>query len=172
MITSKEKALLHIYATAADLTDHGYRIILKKSAGVPSAADDQMDQSGFERAMAALETVLFDRVERREVPSPIGRNRWIMNPYYWRKRLPQDGAINSRQFHLIEELWTALRDRLPEDRRDLAYLAGIIRKATGKADVGLTALTSAQAGFVIDALQDRLAHAVALPRHELAGLPF
>lgn len=160
MIAGRQKALLHIYAAAASLTDHQYRHILRRCAGVPSAADDQLTQAGFERAMAALETTLFDRVDRREVSDPIGRNRWIGLRFYWRNRLPGDGRINSRQIHRIEELWETLLPHLLPECRSLNYMAAIIAKSTGKRDVGLTALTSAEAGFVIDALQDRLAYAV------------
>lgn len=165
MITRREKMLLHIYANAAGLEDHQYRHLLRKTAGVPSAADGEMTQAGFERCMAAVETTLFDRVDRGVVSDPIGHSRHIMNRWYWRRKLPSEGRINSRQYHLISELWSTLMPRLPADCQNTAYLAGIIRKATGKSDLCATALTMAEAGFVIDALQDRLCHAVGIHAH-------
>lgn len=160
MIHASQKMLLHVYAGAARLSDPTYRNYLAAAAGVNSAADPSMSQSGFEAAMAALETVLFQRVAAGEVPDPRGRNRYIRSEFYWRDKLPKAGLINSRQAHRIEGLWIALCNWLPPEQRNLEYLGRIVRKATGKRDPGITALTDREAGCLIDALKDRIAHAI------------
>jgi hypothetical protein len=155
-----QKALIHIYKTAAALPDHQYRQILAENSGCRSAADERMSQSGWEKAMASLEGVLFDRVSRGLVPNPIGRNRWIKTEFYWRNRLPRGGKINTRQHHTIRELWDQLTPYLPESCRTTAYFSGIVEQATKKGDLGVTALTSHESGLVIDALKDRLTYAI------------
>lgn len=160
MIAHSQKMLLHIYAQAADLSDPTYRNYLAQAAGVASAADPAFTQDGFDVAMAALETVLFQRVDAGEVEDPRGRNRYIRDEFYWRNKLPRSGLINSRQAHRIKELWGRLCEWLPPEQRNLDYLGAIVRKSTGKRDPGWSALTSYQASHLIDALQDRLAHAL------------
>lgn len=157
MINNKQKALAHIYADAAGLRDHEYRALLKGSAGVTSCADPKMTQSGFEHLMAALESTLFDRVEQGIARDPRGQNRYIISATYWRKKLPRDGMINSRQDRMIRDLWAKLIRYLPEDQRTTAYLAGIAAKATARADVGRSPLSNREAGLVINALKDRFA---------------
>ena len=160
MISKHQKMLLHIYAAAARLPDPIYRDYLLRSAGVSSATDRGLTQSGFDCAMATLETVLFQRVHAGEVANPIGRNLYIRSEFHWRLKQPRPGMINSRQAHKIEELWTRLLGYLAWDDRNLLYLGGIIRKATGKADPGYSCLTASEADHLIDALNDRLAHAL------------
>lgn len=152
--------LLHVYADAAGLSDPTYRDHLRHAAGVSSASDRTLSQQGFEAAMAALETVLFMRVHAGEVSSPIGRSRYITSEFHWRTRLPRVGYINSRQAYRIQELWTRLQEYLPAEQRNLVYLAGIIRKATGKPDPGYTCLSSGEADALINALKDRLSHSI------------
>jgi hypothetical protein len=159
MIQNRQKFLLHHYARAAGLSDPAYRSILRRYAGVTSAAHKAFSQSGFDRVMAALETTLFDRVNRGEAPDPLGADRWIHSEFYWRGRLPDNNYVNARQALCIRELWEALQSSLPPEHRTIAYLAGIIHKATGKQNVGYAALTSSEAGALIDALRDRLAWA-------------
>jgi len=160
MINARQKMLLHVYASAAELPDPIYRDHLRHAAGVSSAADRTLTQQGFEQAMAALETVLFLRVRAGEVPNPIGRSRWIGSETYWRSRLPRAGMINSRHAHAIGQLWTRLQEYLPQEDCNLQYLSGIIRKATGKQDAGYTCLTAGEAECLINALKDRLSHAL------------
>jgi hypothetical protein len=155
-----QKALIHIYKAAANLPDHQYRQILAECSGCRSAGDERMSQAGWEKAMASLEAVLFDRVARGLVPNPIGRNRWIRSDSYWRNRLPKGGKINTRQHHSIRELWDQLTGYLPIECRTTAYFTGIVQQATNKGDLGVTALTGHEAGLVIDALKDRLSYAI------------
>lgn len=159
--------LLHIYADAARLDDPTYRSCLREHAGVVSAADPDFSQHGFDHSMAALETVLFERVHRGMVTNPLGKNRYIRDETHWRDRLPRRGHLNTRQVYKINELWTRLQEYLDPAQRNLLYLTGIIRKATGKLDSGFSALTSSEAENLIDALKDRLSYAIANPQSEI-----
>jgi len=172
MIQNTQKHLIHEYKRAARLSDPTYRDILHARAGVGSAADQEFSQSGFDQAMAALETVLFERVDRGQVPNPIGNNRYIRSRDYWRGRLGKHGKINSRQYQRIMQLWNQLGEWMPDDQRRPEYLAGIVCHATGKPDIGVTALNSGQAWCVIEALKDRLAHALKQANKQTAELPF
>lgn len=169
MIGNIQKGLLHIYKDAAGLDDPTYRSILRECAGVPSAADRRFSQSGFELAMAALETVLFERVQAHLVPNPIGRVRRINSKYYWRKRCPARGYINARQLRTVEQLWAQLKEFLSDEQCTSAYLQGIIHRATDR-ECGYAALTSREAGFLIDALKDRIVHAISTEPEEV--IPF
>lgn len=160
----KQKFLLHHYARAAALEEPHYRALLQANAHVPSAADRRFAQDGFDRAMAALESLLFDRVERGIVLDPLSRgDRWIRSRTHWQRRLPAAGLINTRQAHKIAELWARLQESLPPASRQLSYLCGIIHKSTGKRDIAVHALTNREADHLIDALVDRLGHAVSAP---------
>ncbi len=155
----RQKFIIHHYARAAGLPEAMYRRMLRVHAGVGSAADPYFSQQGFDRLMAAFETVLFQKVDRGQVEDPRGNDRWIHNEFYWRNRLPQPGFINTRQAHRIRILWKQLQDYLPPEKRSVAYLARIIHKATGKANVGYQALKFWEAEYLIDALTDRLSYA-------------
>lgn len=158
MIRPDQIKLLHIYAHAAGLSKPAYRQILRTHAGVPSCADPAMTQHGFEAVMAAIETVLWQRAADGAVPRPTS---WrFQDQHYWRKRLPAAGRINSRQFHRINQIWLQLCEFLPAAQTTGEYFAGIVQRATGRADLGASALTAAQAGLVIDALTDRLSYAI------------
>jgi hypothetical protein len=160
MIRATQKALPHIYADAAGLSDPAYRDQLRHAAGVSSVADRSLSQAGWERIMAALETVLFLRVHAGDVPDPRGHSRYILEEFYWRNKLPREGRINSRQAYKINTLWRDLQVHIEPDQRNQAYLAGIVRKATGKTDCGYTAFTANEADALINALKDRLAHSL------------
>ena len=165
MIQPNQKMLLHLYKAAARLNDPTYRNFLRQSAGVASAADPEFTQAGFEAAMASLETVLFQRVHAKEVESPVGKSRYILEEFYWRRKLPRDGMINSRQAHRIDELWRQICAFLPPEKRTADYQAAIVARATGQASASRSALTFYQANNLIDALKDRLAHALKSANH-------
>jgi hypothetical protein len=157
-LQQKQKFLLHHYAGAAALGEPEYRALLQANAHVPSAADRRFLQDGFDRCMAALESLLFDRVARGVVIDPISKgDRWIRSRTYWQRKLPAPGLINTRQAHRISELWARLQEHLPPAQRDLSYLCGIIHKSTGKRDIAVHALTNREADHLLDALADRLA---------------
>lgn len=171
MIRDRQKMLAHIYAKAANVSEPTYRNILRDAAGVASCADRRMTQEGFERLMASLETLLFERVHAGEVSDPRGENRYIKAPHYWRGKLPRSGGINSRQLHAIEAMWARCCEFLPEAQCNPAYQAGIVRRAVGRDDAALLNLGCQEAGFVLDALKDKLAHAIRASQPEPA-LPF
>ena len=182
MITRREIALVHVYAKLAALPDTERRQLMLRVAGVYSSR--QLDQAGFEAVMAELESVLWTRVDAGLVHDPRTCTRcraplrrlkgghgacpeacerrkvYAWDPRYWRRKLPADGAANSRQQRKIRQLWTLLQDYLPPDERNDAYLAGLIRKASRDSSAALDALTAAQAHRVIEALKDRLSYSV------------
>lgn len=172
MLQKSQKIIIHEYSRAARLSDPAYRDILHARAGVGSAADKDFSQSGFDQVMAALETVLFERVERGDVPDPLGHSRYIRSERYWRDRLDTHGRINSRQYQRIRQLWDQLCKWLPDDKCNTGYLAGIVCHATRKPDIGVTALTSGQAWCVIEALKDRLAYAIKAANKQEVTMPF
>jgi len=172
MLNRTQKIIIHEYARAARLADPIYRDLLHHHAGMASAADKDFSQPGFDQVMAALETVLFERVNRGEVPDPIGHSRYIRDETHWRERLTPAGRINSRQYHRIQQLWSQLQEWIPDGECTTAYLAGIVCHATRKPDIGVTALSSSQAWCVIEALKDRLAHALKQANTQTADMPF
>lgn len=160
MIKDIQKGLMHIYKAAAQLPTPVYRAILLESSGHHSAADPEFTQTDFDHVMASLEAALFDRVHRGLVDNPIGKSRHIRNEFYWRRKLPDPGKINSRQYKAIVDLWEELCPRLDERERTTEYFAGIVAKATGRHRLGVEALAHREAGHVINALRDRLTHAI------------
>ena len=160
MIHNSQKALIHIYKNAAQLPEQTYRDLLLRIAGVPSAADRRFSQGAFDHVMAALETVLFQRVHARQVPDPRRSVRRIGKEYYWRERCPATGYANSRQVNRIMQLWTQLTEFLPDGQCAPDYLARVVHKATGRHVPGLQHLKSNEAGHIIDALKDRLSYAI------------
>jgi hypothetical protein len=160
MIGQRQKFLMHHYPRVAGLSQATYHRVLLSCAGVRSAADRAMSQDGFERCMAAFETMLAERVAQGQVPSPVGRDRWILSLFYWRRKVPADGCANSRQVYRIRQMWDLLSDSLPHSHRTHDYLHRIITRCIGQsAPKDLCALSTAQAGWVMDALADRLAYA-------------
>jgi hypothetical protein len=168
VITHRQKFLIHHYPRAAGISDATYRRVLATCAGVRSAADDAFAQDGFERCMAAFETMLAERVAQGIVQSPVGRDRHILSLSYWRRRLPHDGCANSRQIRRLRQLWDLLSDVLPSEDRSHEYLLRIATRAIGKAaPPDMTQWSATEAGWVMDALTDRLAYAYrTTDRHE------
>jgi len=161
MIQNNEKMLIHIYAQAAGVRGPHYRQLLKATTNKDSSADPAFSHADCDRILASLETILFDRVHRGEISDPrTNGHKWIKDEFHFRTRCRGPGLINSRQAHIIDQLWTELQPWLQTEQRVPSYIAGIIRKATGRFDIGLTALSSSDAGHVIDALKDRLASAI------------
>jgi hypothetical protein len=156
VLTNKEKGLIHRYKRAAGIPDAEYRSLLRRHSGAASAADAELHQAQYESIMAALETVYWERLDTGHArPDPRIRAR-----RYWRDKIVPAGRINSRQYRTICNLWQLLSDYLPEADRCTQYFSGIVRRSTGRADLGASALTSHQAGCVIDALKDRLSYAI------------
>lgn len=168
MIGDKQKRLLHIYAHAGAIEDPTYRNILRGLAGVSSAADPEMNQQGFESCMAALEKMLFMRVDKRQVDDPIGRSRYIFTRDYWQRRQAKDGRCNRRHVYAIRSLFTRLCEFLPEEQCTDAYLQGIVSHSIGR-NTDLPDLNVDAAGMVIVALKDRIAYA---EKNVCQGVPF
>jgi hypothetical protein len=166
MIHLKQKALAHIYKDAAGINDLVYRGILADNAGVKSCADRRMTQDGFDHVMAALEAVLFDRVARNEVKDPCGINPWIRTSDHWRRKLPQGGRMNSRQLFKLRRAWDMLGEFLETGQHTDAYLTGIVEHSVGRKINDWPDLSAAEAGFVIDALNDRITAAIKRARKE------
>ena len=163
MIHNRQKMLIHIYKEAAELTEAYYRELLVRHAGYRSAAAKSFPQHGFDLVMAALETVLFDRVDQGIVPDPIGSNRHIRSRDYWRGRLVQTGMINTRQLHQITALWNQLAPMIgfadPNAPNAMHYIMRIVCRSIGREIVGLESLSLSEASNLIDALKDRLSYA-------------
>lgn len=130
MTSTREKALVHIYADLAGLTRQEYRAILHNTAGV--ATSKNLDQDGFERVMSVLEASLWNRVAEGVVADPRTDPRHArMNPTYWRSRTPGKGTCNSRLRWKLDRIWDLLAPMLPEEERNEGYLAAIIANAGG-----------------------------------------
>lgn len=155
---NKQKFLVHLYTRAAALQDPEYRAILYELTGCTSATHPSLTQWHFDQVMARVEGLLDYRIAEGVVPPPPpGRIRALR---YWRTRCPTGGAINSRQSAKITELWDLLLPHLPEDSRTDGYLAAIASKACGYRVASRWDLKAWQAGLLIDALRDRLTHAL------------
>jgi len=158
---SRQNIVLQTYRRAAGLEDAGYRRILRENAGVNSSKSPDLTQSGYDLVMSAIETVLWQRVDLGEVPDPLKTpGSIIRSRNYWRRRNPDPARINSRQIYKIEQVWNDLCRFLPVEKRNAGYFAAIVRKAVARSDVGVSALSSSDARLVVEALKDRLRHAV------------
>lgn len=157
---TSQRILIQIYRRAANMADADYRRLLLANTGCRSSTQATWTQESYDAAMAALETILFERVAQGRVENPIGRDRYIRAEFYWRNKNPGQGYINSREVHKITQLWTLLGEYLPAENCSLQYFRGIVAKATGRQDIGLGRLTAKDAHRVIVALKDRLAFAM------------
>jgi len=159
MIKRKEIALIHIYAALAELGDQARRELMLKNAGAYSSKE--LDQRGFEIVMAALERVLWQRVDLRLVADPrdckvCGRRMkpggkgmgecpegcetrkvYAWTRKYWQSKLPEPGGAHTRLVWKMRQLWDMLKDYLPTEEQNDKYLAGIIHKASGQAIVDI-----------------------------------
>jgi hypothetical protein len=75
---------------------------------------------------------------------------------YWRSRKPSRGKSNTREKHLIRELWEKLIGYLPENKRSESYLRGLAAKSCNRALSSLDDLSSIDSLKVIEALKNRL----------------
>ena len=159
MISAKEKALIHIYAAAAELQEAEYRQMLREHTGFSSCADAEFSHHHCDVALAMLEACLFARVAEGAVPDPRGYSKHIRDEFYFRSKLSPHGKINARQFRLINNLYNQLSEFVEDARADRGYLCAIIVKSVGRS-VAIHNLSSAQAGMVINALRDRFDYAM------------
>lgn len=144
MITSREKALLHIYAAGVDRPT--YCNILREHAGVSSSADPAMTQGGFRRAMAAIEI----RRETAGLPPPRGYRTG-----YWQSIVPVvRAAVGHTKVRLIHSLIDQLSLTLPGlgHERD-QYIQASVDRAAGRRVESIPDLTDRQADAVIACLR-------------------
>lgn len=157
--TNHQKALLQLYRRSARLPDLPYRGLLHEVAGVRTSTHRGLTQYHYDQVMARIEGLLDCRIAEGLCPPPASPR--IANLHYWRNRLPRVGAANTRQIHRLYDLWRTLRPILPDNQRTDGYLLAVASRACGSPIAALTSLTASQAGLLLEALKDRLAHALA-----------
>lgn len=158
MWDNKSKGLVQIYRRYAGMEDGVYRAHLHRLTGATSSRDAHLTGFHFEAFMVFLEISAHLAHTNGTAVGP--RPRRIRDWYYWRHRQRRPGMATWPQLHLIEtDLWPKLASLLPQFQRTPAYLLGIAHHATGHPVALLRDLTAAEAGWVIDALRDRLAYA-------------
>jgi hypothetical protein len=153
--TKHQIITLQQYRRHARLPDCDYRGILKEVSGAFSSKDAGLTNWHFDQVMARVEARLEYRIHEGFVPAPAG-----IRLDYWRRRLPQGGEPNSRQWHRIWHLWDALREHLPPEQQTTDYLAAIAARACGYHVQDVHAIRAWQAGLLVDALRDRLHYAL------------
>ena len=156
--TNQQKGLIKSYQRYAGMSDPDYRDLLHTYAGATSSRDRHLTQFHFDVVMPLIETRAHlaetNGLTRGRKPSKLS------NWYYWRNKAPGKGQASSRELWKIEQVWKMLTPLLPESERGHAYLCGIASHATGEKISHLHTLTVSQALAVIEALKDRLAHAM------------
>lgn len=157
-LTRDQNMLMQIYRRASGITEERYREILREASGCASARSPYWSQIAYDFAMAALEAALFAAVASGQVADPIAAgSRHIRQSDHWRRRVHGGpGAITPSQLWKIKQLWNQLEPHLEPGQRNLGYFAGIARQSTGRHEIGLSAVTRAEAAKIIDALLDRL----------------
>lgn len=184
-------AILHLYPTLARLSDGDRRRVLSEVAGVYSSRQlDQVGfelcMAEFERLLwlAVRDGRAQDPRLCRKCAKPLqslgnGRGRcragceerqvaaWSTD--YWQRRAAAGTGLAARLKHKILELWPLTQDFLDPAKQTETYLAGIMANAAGwpldrvcrMGRIAWSALSTAAALKTIEALKDRLRHAVA-----------
>ncbi len=144
-----------------------YEDVLDRVGGVRTSL--ALSHSGFDKVMARLEAILWQRVDEGLVKAPDMK----LARYYWRDRLPKPGMVNTRLRWKLERFWSLLRDYAPPQNRGDDYLARIIAKASGvelaqiwdgsgeRPAIIWQQVPAEAARVTIEAMKDRLKHAVA-----------
>lgn len=156
--TNSQKGLIKSYQRYAGMADPDYRALLHQYAGATSSRDKHLTQYHFDVIMPLIET----RAHLAETNGAARGRRpsKLSNWYYWRDRSPARGKASTRELWKIKQLWETLQPLLPESERGHAYVCGIAGHATGKKVEHLHELTVGQALSLIEALKDRLSHAM------------
>jgi hypothetical protein len=151
--------LVKMYAKYAGLANQDYRALLKEHTGKLSSTDPDLGQYEFDVVMPALEIrAHLAEINGRAVGSKPAR---IRDWYYWRKRCPKTGMVNSRELWKINKLWSDLKPYVSESGHDdHAYLCSISGHACGSRIQHLHELKQWQALALIEALKDRLKYAI------------
>lgn len=156
--SNAQKACIKQYQRYAGMADADYRDLLHTYTGATSSRDAHLTQFHFDAVMPLIET----RAHLAEA-NGLARGRrpaHLSNWYYWRNRAPGKGKASPRELWKIGQIWEQLCPHLPESERTHAYECAVASHATGRKIEHLHDLTIAEALSLIEALKDRLAHAV------------
>lgn len=172
-VSTSQKIRIHQYAKWADMPDPEYRQTLITATGKRSVTAPGFGQSDYDRAMAAIEAILWNRIDEAIVEDPRAKGI-ALDRYYFRDNLPKKGCINSRIRKKLSDLWSILCDYLPQEEQTHGYLAGIIAQAGNVCVVNFYYNGQLQwenipleAGrLAIEGLKDRLKYAVREPAKE------
>ena len=140
------------YARFCGMNEVEYRRLIQQTTGWMNEESPQLDQDNFDDIMLEIEKELSHRINDNLVQLPKG-----VDIKYWRNRHPNKGKSNSRQQHLILELWEELCEYLTPEQRTMQYLFGLIAQACRMTQAkALTELTKYQAVTTIEALKLRI----------------
>jgi len=164
--TNKQKGTLAAYRRYAGMPDQVYRAKLREYTGTASSTDRGLCQYQFDVYMPMMEIA----AHLAEINgTAVGKKpRCIRDWYHWRKRCPARGKINTRLLWKVDRLWVRLCDHL-EPTQHMAqtdghdrywYLREIACHAVGHYVEHLHELTTGEARSLIEALRDRLKHAL------------
>lgn len=150
--------IVQMYRRYAGLCDQEYRELLHQVTGCRSSRAPSLTQFDFDRTMARMEV----RAHLAETNGCAHGRRpaVIQDWYYWRRRLPTKQRASSRELWKIDQVWQQLLPYLPQEQRTPAYLLGMAAHAVGHPVEHVHDLGVAQSLLLVDALADRLAHAV------------
>jgi hypothetical protein len=159
MWTNKQKGIVKTYQRYAGMADLEYRALLHEQTGAQSSRDAHLTQYHYDAFMPLLEI----RAHLAETNGlAVGRRpSKLSNWYYWRDRSPAKGKATTREIWKVMQLWDLLTPLLPESERTHEYLCAIAAHACGRRKVEhLHELTIGQCSMLIEALKDRVAHAL------------
>jgi hypothetical protein len=139
------------YCKFAGMVNNEGLTFLCEITGIFHEDSPYLKQGHFDKAMAAIEAELEKRITQGQVKAPEK-----VNIRYWRGRKPSRGKVNTRESHLIRDLWMRLSGYLPEDKRSESYLYSLAAKACHRVLNSLDDLSSLDSLKVIEALKNRL----------------
>lgn len=158
MWTNRQKGIIKAYQRYAGMPDQEYRALLHHYTGATSSTSRSLTQFHYDVIMPLLEVraQLADANGRTVGRPPAKLGDW----YYWRNRAPGKGKANTRELWRLRKLWADLQGYLDESCRTHEYLCGIASHACGRRVEHLHDLSVRDALAVIEALKDRLHHAI------------
>jgi len=155
----KQIIKVQIYRRAAGLAEGEYRHLLKTHVGTFSSREKCLTQWHFDIFMPVMELKVDEQIHQATPAKPLPKQ--ISNLHYWRSRCPKDGGMTTRQRHKIFAVWKQLEPLLPEKvQQSTAYMAQVAQQATGYRIGDFWGMKAWQANLLIEALKDRLRHAV------------